>query len=93
MTDGMKLHNEALHSLYSSANIIRLIKPRRVGSEGHHTVNIRNLNKNLMGGKYLEDLCTDGRIILKWALQEQSGEYRLDSFRSEVPATRFFCKW
>jgi hypothetical protein len=28
--DWRKLHNEALHNLYSSANIIRMIKSRRM---------------------------------------------------------------
>jgi hypothetical protein len=28
--DWRKLHNEELHNLYSSANIIRMIKPRRM---------------------------------------------------------------
>jgi hypothetical protein len=30
-----KLHNEELHNLYSSPNIIRMIKPRRMKWEGH----------------------------------------------------------
>jgi hypothetical protein len=30
-----KLHNEELHSLYSSANIITIIKSRRVRWAGH----------------------------------------------------------
>jgi hypothetical protein len=30
-----KLHNDELHSLYSSANIVRVIKSRRVTWEGH----------------------------------------------------------
>jgi hypothetical protein len=30
-----KLHNEELHSLYSSPNIIRTIKPRRMRLAGH----------------------------------------------------------
>jgi hypothetical protein len=32
-----KLHNEVLHSLYSSPNIIRVIKSRRMGLVGHVT--------------------------------------------------------
>jgi hypothetical protein len=31
----MKLHNEKLHNLYSSPNIIRQIKSRRMGWAGH----------------------------------------------------------
>jgi hypothetical protein len=30
-----KLHNEKLRNLYSSPNIIRMIKPRRIGWTGH----------------------------------------------------------
>jgi hypothetical protein len=32
-----KLHNEELHSLYSSLSIIRMIKPRRMRWAGHVT--------------------------------------------------------
>jgi hypothetical protein len=34
-TDWRKLHNDELHSLYSSQNIVRVIKSRRVRWEGH----------------------------------------------------------
>jgi hypothetical protein len=30
-----KLHNDELHSLYSSTNIVRVIKSRRMRWEGH----------------------------------------------------------
>jgi hypothetical protein len=33
--DWRKLHNEELHNLYSSPNIIRMIKPRRMRCAGH----------------------------------------------------------
>jgi hypothetical protein len=33
--DLRKLHNEELHNLYSSPNIIRMIKSRRVRWTGH----------------------------------------------------------
>jgi hypothetical protein len=33
--DWRKLHNEDLHNLYSSPNIIRMIKSRRMRWEGH----------------------------------------------------------
>jgi hypothetical protein len=32
---GKKLHNDELHSLYSSPNIVREIKSRRIRWEGH----------------------------------------------------------
>jgi hypothetical protein len=31
----IKLHNEELHDLYSSPNIVRVIKPRRMRWTGH----------------------------------------------------------
>jgi hypothetical protein len=33
--DRRKLHNEELHNLYSSPNIIRMIKSRRMRISGH----------------------------------------------------------
>jgi hypothetical protein len=33
--DWRKLHNEELHNLYSSPNIIRMIKSRRMKRAGH----------------------------------------------------------
>jgi hypothetical protein len=46
-----KLHNEELHILYSSLNIIRQIKSRRLRWEGHvaRMGEERNVNKVLMG--------------------------------------------
>jgi hypothetical protein len=38
-----KLHNEELHNLYSSPNIIRMIKSRRMGWAGH-VLRIREKN-------------------------------------------------
>jgi hypothetical protein len=35
MGDWRKLHNEELHNLYSSPNIIRMIKSKRTGWAGH----------------------------------------------------------
>jgi hypothetical protein len=35
MGDRRKLHNEELHNLYSSPNIIRMIKSRRMRWTGH----------------------------------------------------------
>jgi hypothetical protein len=39
MGDWRKLANEELHNLYSSPNIIRMIKSRRMGCAGHVSTN------------------------------------------------------
>jgi hypothetical protein len=46
VTEGRrKLHSEDLHNLYSSANIIRVIKSRRMRWAGHvaHITEMRNV--------------------------------------------------
>jgi hypothetical protein len=69
-----KLHNEKLLNLYSSPNIIRMIKSRNMRWAGHvtHIGEMRNKYTILAGrlkGKGLsEDLGIDGRIMLKWIL-------------------------
>jgi hypothetical protein len=63
-----KLHNEELHNLYSSPDIIRQIKSRRMRRAGHMALigEGRKLYKVLMGkpdGKnHLEDQGVDGRM-------------------------------
>jgi hypothetical protein len=49
--DWRKLHNEKLHSLYSSPNIIRMIKSRRVRWAGHvaRMEETRNAYRRLVG--------------------------------------------
>jgi hypothetical protein len=49
--DWRKLHNEELHNLYSSPNIIRMIKSWRVGWSGHvaRMEKKRNANVILVG--------------------------------------------
>jgi hypothetical protein len=46
-----KLHDEKLHGLYSSPNIIRLIKSRRIRSAGHvaRMVKMGSAYKSLVG--------------------------------------------
>ena len=65
----IKLHNEELNDLYSSPDIIRVIKSRimrwtrhvaRMGRGG------RVLVVNLKEIEHLEDPGADGRIILRW---------------------------
>jgi hypothetical protein len=49
--DSRKLHNEELHNLYSSPNIIRMIKSRKMRWAGHtaHMEDKRNACRILVG--------------------------------------------
>jgi hypothetical protein len=66
-----KLHNEELHNLYSSPNIIRLIKSRRMRWAGHaaRMVENRNVYRILVGKP--EGKRPLGWIILKWILNRE----------------------
>jgi len=72
--DWRKLHNEQLNDLYSSPNIVRVIKSRIMGWVGHVV---------RMGGEesytgfwwgnprdHSEDLGLDGRLILRWIFRK-----------------------
>jgi hypothetical protein len=72
--DWRKLHNEELHNLYSSPNIIRMAKSRRMRWAGNvaRVVVTRNADRILVGkpeGKTKEDQDVDGWTILKWILE------------------------
>jgi hypothetical protein len=67
-----KLHNDELHSLYSSPNIVRVIKPRRMRWIGH----VARMGVVFTGfwlgvpkvRDHWEDLSVRGRITLRWNL-------------------------
>jgi len=67
-----KLHNEELNNLYSSPNIVRVIKSRRMRWAGHVARMgegrgvYRVLVGNLKEGDHWGDPGVDGRIILRW---------------------------
>jgi hypothetical protein len=74
--DWRKLHNEGLNDLYSSPNIVRVIKSRRMRREGHvarieesrgvHRVLVENLREL----DHLEYTSVDWGIILKWIIRK-----------------------
>ena len=69
MGEWRKLHNEKLNDLYSSPNIVRVLKSRRMGWEGH----VARMGRgdaytgfwwgNLRERDHLGDPDVDGRII------------------------------
>ena len=71
------LHNEELNDLYSSPNIVRVIKSRRMRWAGNvaHTGERRGVCKvqvgKLEGKNHLEDPGVDGRIILRWIFRKR----------------------
>jgi hypothetical protein len=75
-----KLHNEELHILYSSPDIIRQIKSRRTRWEGHvirmgeERKLYRVLVRKTEGKNHLEDQGVDGRMGSEWILEGLAGE-------------------
>jgi hypothetical protein len=70
-----KMHNDELHDLYSSPNIVRVIKARRLSWAGHVA---RMRRGEVFTGFWLgrpkarghwEDLGVCGRITLRWTLR------------------------
>jgi hypothetical protein len=71
---GRKLHNDELPSLYSSPNIVRMIKSRRmrwvgdVAHMGRGEVFTGFWLGGLKGRDHWEDLGVGGGITLRWTL-------------------------
>jgi hypothetical protein len=62
-----KFHNDELHSLYSSPNIDRVIKSRRMRWAGHVHAWGRGVPKVR---DHWENLGVAGRITLRWTLRK-----------------------
>jgi len=71
-----KLHNEELNDLYSSPNIFRVIKSRRMGWAGYVARMGRGeactgfCRGNLMDRNHWGDPGVDGMIILRWIFRK-----------------------
>jgi hypothetical protein len=69
-----KLHNDELHSLYSSPNFVRVIKSRRMrwAEMWHAWMSGEVFTEFWLGGSkerdHWEDLGVGGRITLRWTL-------------------------
>jgi hypothetical protein len=69
-----KLHNDELHNLYPSPNIVRGVKSRRMRWAGHVArmgegeVVYRVLVGRPEGWRHWEDVGVGGRITLRWTL-------------------------
>jgi hypothetical protein len=81
--DWTKLRIEELHNLYSSPNIIRMIKSRRrrwtghVARIGRNGLYVRFWWESQKEEGHEEYLDTGGRIILKWTVEKQDGVVKL----------------
>jgi hypothetical protein len=79
-----RLHNEELNDLYSSPDIIRVIKSRRMRWAGHVArmgdgrVAYRVWWGDLREGDHLENSGVNGRKILKWIFKKLDGGHGLD---------------
>jgi hypothetical protein len=72
-----KPHNEALHDLYCSPNVFRVIKSRIMRWSGH----VASMGREeLYAGFWLgkPNPGGDGRIVLKWIFRKWDGRHGLD---------------
>ena len=73
--EGRRPHNEELHCLYHSPNVVRAIKYRRLRWASHVVRKeegrsaFRILTRKHIGKRPLGSLGVDGRTILEWTLK------------------------
>jgi hypothetical protein len=72
-----RLHDEKLHNLYTSPNIIRVIKSRRM--RWVHTWERREMgtkfwSENLKGGDHSVHLGVDVNTVSEWTFEKLSGK-------------------
>jgi hypothetical protein len=71
------LHDEELHNLYPSPNIIKMIKWGMGGACSicyWWYIHTNFLSENFKGRDHAEDLSVDKRIVLKWILGKYDGK-------------------
>jgi hypothetical protein len=97
--ESRKLHNEELHILYLSTNIIRQIKSRRMRWAGHE-IHMREEIKctvfwwgGLKERDHLEDQGIYGRMGSEWILGRLAGRCRVDPVGSEYGLVAGSCKY
>jgi hypothetical protein len=71
-----RLHNKEPHAVYSSPNIIRVIKSRRLKWAGHVKRMGETINacKVLVGKPEVKNLLDRQMIILKWIFKKWDGQ-------------------
>jgi len=76
--DWRRLHNEEHHGMYSSPNIVRVIKSRRIRWAGRvaRTGQMRSaygvLEITINAGNYFDELRVHGRLIFKWIFKKSN---------------------